>query len=282
MMTDFGECRSLLALPPSGDVFEQIVDLLGDCFEEVDEALLAYVEGHVRRWPREVRRQIPDMWLDSVCYAHWNHPGLRLCNAFKHDEHDHHAPDDLIKAFHISELTNLIHFDFGSHYDGLEILQAIAKPECSIRPESIALGYIYFGIDTIKQLSDSSNFSHLQSLDLRYCNLRDAEVIALATSSTLHSLRELKLQGNRITQEGIQALASSKVLANLETLDLRLNRIGAIGAQALAESEHLTNLQWLLVYGRNVGYSAGAKALSESAYLNPDIRRFWRYHANRG
>jgi hypothetical protein len=279
-MSDFGDIRSLLAQPPGEDTFSVLCWMLGGEDTLVEEHVLVYVEEHLRRWPAGIERQIPMHWLDALEYASWAHPGLRFCNAFKFEDHSHHLVEDVQRAFQNPALANIKHVDLGSHWEARELLQAIGEDTCHIRPESLTVRYINLPVDELEAISQHPNFANLRVLDLRYTGLRDEQLMMLANSPTLRSLEELKLQGNRFTSEGIEALARSPILANVNTLDLRLNGVGAEGARALAESKYLGRLRWLDLHRRDVGGSRGAKALAESHNLDPNIRRFWRYHSS--
>jgi hypothetical protein len=279
-MSNFGDIRSILARAPSEWNFAQLCWMLGGEDDLVEDHILVYVEEHLKRWPQDIRRHVPTEWLDLAAYTIWTHPGLAFCNAFKHEEHNHHDVTELKRVFEQPELANIKHLDLGSGWEGRDLLDILGQSSCEASFESLTIRYIYLFEEQIQIISTRPNFTNLRVLDLRYTSLRDEELMLLANSPTLRSLEELRLQGNRFTSTGIQALAKSPILANVNTLDLRLNGVGADGARALAESQHLGCLRWLDLHRRDVGGPNGARALAESRHLNASIRRFWQYHSS--
>ena len=63
-----GEARGLLANPPSEDLWGALVELLGQCVPEHTEALVEYVDAHIRRWHErdQMLCVVPDDWIVSM------------------------------------------------------------------------------------------------------------------------------------------------------------------------------------------------------------------------
>ncbi|MEC9397336.1 MAG: hypothetical protein VX475_06950, partial [Myxococcota bacterium] len=58
----FGEIRGLLARGPSAQVFDEICLLLDRFGESGRQEEIDYLEAHLSRWPKEIKREAPKRW----------------------------------------------------------------------------------------------------------------------------------------------------------------------------------------------------------------------------
>jgi Ran GTPase-activating protein (RanGAP) involved in mRNA processing and transport len=120
-----------------------------------------------------------------------------------------------------------------------------------------------FRAEAINSIESAAGLALLSSLDLRSCNLGDAEAAALARCGWLRTVRRLGLRDNDVTSAGVRALADSPHLGNLTDLDLsneppghvrarRGNSPGGEGLERLVRSPGLPRLAVLRVRDCNL------------------------------
>ncbi len=261
MTQEFGELRSLLAQPPSEQVFDQITDVLGVEERADDDPVLSYLEGHLRRWPTDLIRRVPEDWLIFITHDIWPMPAMRLCNALRVDDFDE---DDferfLPKLPHLQTLevqdTSLSSETLADFIPALPDLLTLRVTHCHLHAEHV--------------VALSPGFPRLRVLDLRYTHLREGVLTYLKEDSELFvGLRVLHLQGNHLDASDLEALTSFDLRA-LRHLDLR-HTYGSL--ESLANCPSLSGLEWLDI---DVMHPSRAQCLGESEHLPLHIRKLWR------
>ena len=270
----FGECRSLLAEPPSAAVFARLLDVLG-IVPEVEA--VQYALDHLARWPREVWRALPEGWI--ACAGLVEAPTLALCDTlWLTDGFYGMHPADLVNTLALWQPRRLVLEREALLSEALlEVLCAQLQAHgADARLEALSLRWLEDGwrIPSMAPLH-MLDLSGLRSLALRGVWLEDEAVRDLINAATIHELEVLNLAGNQLTAYGMHELLEGTWPGQLKRLDVRHNAIGAEGAQTIAGSLAVEALEWLWVNREDVG-ERGVRALAESERLPAHIRRYWR------
>ena len=73
----FGELRSVLARPPSEEVFVEVCALVEA--RDLPDEVLVYLADHLNRWPETITRRMPRPWAEEVLRGYGKRPAMRLC-----------------------------------------------------------------------------------------------------------------------------------------------------------------------------------------------------------
>lgn len=127
-----------------------------------------------------------------------------------------------------------------------------------------------------RELARCEQLRELESLDLRYNQIRQMGAVALLTSDNLSSLRRIDLRSNRIGQSGFTAIANSPAMARLEWVDISENRLdpdwlGAVKLSAAFPSLKVLDLSENSLKPAGVRRLIGCKFFARLNRL--DIRR---------
>lgn len=270
----FGECRSLLAEPPSAEVFTRLLDVLG-IVPEVE--VVQYAQDHLARWPREVWRALPEGWL--ACAGLVEAPTLALCDTLWLTDSFYGAhPEDLVNTLALWQPRRLVleHEALLSEALLVVVCEQLQAHGADGRLEALELRWLEDGwsIPSMAPLH-TLDLSGLKTLALRGVWLEDEDVRDLMGSAKIHDLEVLNLAGNQLTAYGVREVVEYGWPGQLRRLDVRHNAIGEEGARAIAGSMAVEALEWLWVNREDVG-DRGVRALAEAERLPAHIRRYWR------
>jgi len=272
----FGECRSVLARPPSAELFERLVELVGVDELSSEDPLIAYVEDHLSRWPADIPRVMPEDWIIFVCEEIWPVPQLVWCNTLALGP-DSYLAEDYALVLEPQYAKNLTTITIREHYDLDRVLGAIALSEELLRCTTLRIPHSFVHDDALELLMGAEHLQSVTTLDLRYGQslLGDEAMGMLAKLPLARHLETVYLQSNSLGPAGLEHLVMREGARHLRFLDLRYNEdLGREGARLLATSPHLTNLEWLSIRDTDIGGARDVLANSET--LSPSIRKFWR------
>lgn len=275
MQHDLGTLRSLLAMPPSAEIFDTIMDDI-DVFDDEDEVLLAYLAPHIARWPAEIVRAIPDV-VFTACSRTYTSPWISLCNTLHADTSLHLLDDGAFTHFLSSPtLRSLATLHIAHYSDGERLVELLQSPHLTSIHTLDAREHPEQLLPIATHLRRVSHIAFtLDTLDLSDARVTTEQLIELILHSPLiPPLRCLRLPFNAIDADAIEVLANARAMPRLEVLDLRHNPIGLQGASALAMSTSFPALRWLDLRRQDIT-DEGAAALAHSSTLPPQVRRYW-------
>ncbi len=226
--------RGMLAAPPSVELFSSLCDEI-DGQPDPDPDVLAYLRGHLGRWPSSMRRRAPARWAARIAVGE-PMPAAVLCD-------------------------ELVFEDARS----LEVL-----PDACVGVRHLSLAYCE-GVD-LARLVGSARAP--RTLDVRYTGMTDAQFASLIRGPRLSGLTELHAQGNALTAASAHALAEVTHIERLRLLDLRHNAVGSSGAYALASASCLGGLEVLRLHAEDVD-GEGVAALAASRVLPRRVTSWW-------
>ena len=234
-MSDFGWLRSLLQRPPSKQLWEELCQLIDKADDQqAREQFIPYIQGYLKRWPKDFERQVPDTWAVSLCQG--DGPlKLALCDALHLDgEKPADAIEHLVECDYLTGLEHLCLADWTFTDHEIELL---AK---------------FLQCDALKHLS------------IHRCELTDAQLALLCQQAQwLGQIQHLSLWGNQLTAEGLKQIAQTPSLSSLENLSLWDNDVTSEGLEALADAPYFQHLH-ILDFDDNLIDDKGLIALAHA------------------
>ena len=216
----FGEVRSILQEPPSPSSFFRLRGLFedGSCPEEV----FVYIDEHLGRWPPNIPRYIPHMWLPKDGGAL---PRVAsFCNAFVLTDSD--TSFEVVRSWLGSE-----------HSRGLSLL---GLPRFRIAAEQWQM------------LGELDALQALDYLDVSGCGLGEEGSAVICSLPFLKGLQTLDVSSNAIGEEGLDALAAVP-WSRLETLRTRANSLDAFALGGFVRGEHWSTVRTLDLSNNPIG-----------------------------
>lgn len=154
---EIGECRSLLAQPASEEVFEALCEVVGATERDEDDPLLMYLDEQLKRWPKGIKRAIPDHWLGFEAYSIYPLEAMRLCDTIVIDAQANDFDEgELALVFKAAARAQVSALEFMTNEDVdigldelyLESLAAVTEP-WALRRLEVRYGNLY---DDVKWL----------------------------------------------------------------------------------------------------------------------------------
>ncbi len=245
---DFGELRSLLAVSPSAEAFDAVIDYIEAALPALGEQAYLdqwdpYVESTLRRWPDATRRVREDrLKALEATPAPWG-PQVRTLE-YAGSVITEKRCAGLCEAEHLANITRL-----------------------DLRDASTSWG-------VIRQIAEGAPFV-LDAFALRKSTSSGAapkDLIPLFTSPMLSELESLEFTWwSRFGAKSMQTLLAHLPLGRLRKLDLHDTGIGKSGLKALLECEDLSALEHLDL-GRIEFNDRLSRSLGEATHLR-SLRR---------
>ena len=221
----FGDLRSLMQEAPSESVWTRLVALL-DAWprETLESEALPYVCEHLRRWPEELERRVPDSW-ESEAFGTGSSPCMLACATLwlAHDQLEERHMGRLLRCPHTRNLR-------------------------TINLEGVAYGV---SVENMSLLAHSLNLDALKTLSLEMAlehGERGMEALSiLASARGLPGLRRLSLMATDLPAEALRVLRSGGLLERLTHLDLAYNNFE--GGAAHLDGMRWERIEWLNLRG---------------------------------
>ena len=240
---DFGELRSLLAVSPSAEAFDAVIDYIEAALPELGEQAYLdqwdpYVESALRRWPDATRRVRKErLKALEAAPAPWG-PQVRTLE-YAGSSITEKRCAGLCEAEHLANITRLDLRDASTGWSVLHQLAAGAP----------------FVLDAFALRKSTSS------------GAAPKDLVPLFTSPMLSELRSLEFTWwSRFGAKSMATLVEHLPLGRLEKLDLYDTGIGKSGLKALLECEDLANLTYLDV-GAVEFNDTLSKLLGEATHL---------------
>jgi hypothetical protein len=217
----FGDLRSLMQEAPSESVWTRLVALL-DAWprETLESEALPYVCEHLRRWPEELERRVPDSW-ESEAFGTGSSPCMLACATLwlQFDQVEERQMERLLRCPHTRNLRMI----------NLEMVG------CGVSPENMSLLAHSLNLDALKTLSLEMALEHGE---------RGMEALSiLASARGLPGLRRLSLMATDLPAEALRVLRSGGLLERLTELELAYNNFE--GGAAHLDGMRWERIEWL-------------------------------------
>jgi hypothetical protein len=246
---DFGELRSLLAVTPSAEAFDAVIDFIEAALPELGEREYLdrwdpYVESALRRWPDATRRVREDR-LKALedAPAPW---GLQVRTLeYAGSTITEKRCAGLCDAEHLANITRLDLRDASTSWAVIRQLAAGAPfvLDAFALRKSTSSGA---APEDLVPLFTSPMLSALRSLEFTgWARFGAKSMTTLVGHLPLEKLEELDLYGTGIGKSGLKALLECEALANLVHLDVGAVEFNDKLSKLLGEATHLGRLERL-------------------------------------
>lgn len=258
----FGEVRSVLAEPWSVACFERLCGWVDESGHSAE--LIAYIEGHMRRWPAVRERVVPRAWVARMI-AGEACPGARICDALVYGSL---GLEDRAAAVLCASpsLLNIRYVSLMANRLTDACLEALCEESAWESLHGLELGYNQLG-GGVAVLARASWAGELRELGLGGCHgVGDFFAEAYARSDVFVRLERLDLSATGLSVSGLEELTRARRVKSLRVLGLGYNPLGDEGAAIIARRARLGDLQELDLWGAGVGES-GRSALERAPHL---------------
>lgn len=310
----FGEIRGLLARGPSAQVFDEICLLLDRFGESGRQEEIDYLEAHLSRWPKEIKREAPKRWRWRVFMGE-DVPELALANAFTIGEPtppdaverllaspfarnlralcmewilSNEAIDALHRSPHSRQITELQLFA-GQHdeeaysrwfeEDGSQLLQGLHKLSMPVVADSNGLLEVLNRTNALASLREltlsSTMLEHTSNEEEEgAAEARQTQLLEVFAKRWLGKLGHLGVSNAYLYDEQLEAIVSLGFFDTISSIDFSYNDLSGDLMRAILTRPERVPIRALALEGASLPERSGASAERLPEHLFAELEEF--------